>query len=108
MNTSSRSVCARGKSSVPQVWVLIGMLATRGAGGAATLDFKTLKPEEAYTAEGVSVVLTQKTGEATVKLRTAAAPKQVAETLTANAAKFALDRALPDGNGMYRLQATDP
>ncbi len=59
--------------------------------------------------QGVPLVLTQKVGEVTVKLRSAGRAEDFAEALTAaNGARLHRDRALPRGLGMFKLESDSP
>jgi hypothetical protein len=91
------------KSLIRQLTVLI---AVSGAWLNAA-DLKTFNPQENYVVQGVSIVLTQKLGEATVKVGSAL---QDSSTLTAaNGAKFDQDRWLGTRSGrIYDMQSAGP
>ena len=107
---SGQSFRGRKNSVIRELSVGAALLVTSGWLAAAELtDFKSFVAEERYGVEGVPVVLTQKVGEVTVKLRNAMRPGEVAPTLTAaNGAQFSRVRALSGGLGMYTLQSPDP
>jgi len=70
---------------------------------AEPADLKTFAAEESYVVEGASIVLTQKMGEATVKVGPAL---RDSSTLTAaNGAKFDLERELPNRVNIYKMQS---
>lgn len=78
-----------------------------GGYSAQSQDFKTFDAQERYVVEGASVVLTQKVGEATVKLKSAVRATQNASALNAaNGANFSRTVELPRGQGIYRLQTS--
>jgi hypothetical protein len=72
---------------------------------AGASDLKTFTPEENYVVEGLSIVLTQKLGEVTVKLGSAV--NDPTSLTAANGAKFDRDRELPTGISIYKLESTD-
>src|SRR5207249_8273408 len=74
-----------------------------GLEAAEPSDLKTFSSQESYVAEAASIVLTQRVGEATIKVGSAL--KNSSALTAANGAKFDRDRELPSGLGIYRLQS---
>src|SRR5437867_3827970 len=99
-----RAVRTQMKFIVRQLVVLIAVLDGEELNAAAASDLKTFTSGESYVVEGVPIVLTQKLGEATVKVGPAV--NDPAALTAANGAKFDRDRELPGGLGFYRLQST--
>jgi subtilisin family serine protease len=108
MKEGTNPIRPRCRFITSQTWLFIAALITRGTGGetAQTSELKTFNAQESYVVDGVSLVLTQKVGEVTVKLRSATRPEEVAEGVTAgNATQFKRDRVLSRGLGMFTLQS---
>ena len=106
MKTRKHTVRTHMNFIACQLTVLIAVLGGGWLSAAATLDFNTFAPEESYVVEGVSIVLTQKLGEATVKVGSAL---QDSSTLTAaNGAKFDQVRSLGARSGTYKMESADP
>jgi len=100
----SSTVHRLAKLSVPQ-WAMMIAALLAGGGHAESQDLKAFDAQESYVVEGASIVLTQKVGDATVKLKTAARTLQDASALNAaNGANFSRTVELPGGQGIYRLQ----
>src|SRR5207247_10315337 len=103
LKTTKSVVRRRMKSLCRQLIVLIAV-----SGGwlnaAEPTDLKTFNSQESYVVEGASIVLTQKLGEASVKVTSAVNDPTALNA--ANGAKFDRDRDLPGGLGIYRLQCT--
>jgi len=78
-----------------------------GGYAAEFADLKTFESQETYVVESVSIVLTQKSGEATAKLTTSSG-EQTARILTAaNGAKLDRIFELPAGLAIYRFQSAE-
>jgi hypothetical protein len=99
-----QTVRTQMKFIVRRFAVLISVFVGGWINAAAPSDLKTFTPEESYVVEGASIVLTQKLGEATVKVGSAV--NDPSALTAANGAKFERDRELPGGLGFYRLQYT--
>src|SRR5438874_2372210 len=92
------------KAIIRHLSVMVTVFATGGGLEAAEpSDLKTFSSQESYVAEAASIVLTQRVGEATIKVGSAL--KNSSALTAANGAKFDRDRELPSGLGIYRLQS---
>jgi hypothetical protein len=104
MKTKKRVVRSQMKFIVRQFAVLISVSVGGWLNAAGPSDLKTFTPEETYVVEGASIVLTQKMGEASVKVGSAV--NDPTALTAANGAKFDRERELQDDLGIYRLQST--
>jgi len=107
MKESVRKIKTGVQLIVCQLTLIICLIASVGS-AAESSDLKTFETEESYVVEGVSIVFTQKVGEASVKLTAAQPAQEDSSGLTAaNGARFRRERKLQGGMAVYALQSVD-
>jgi hypothetical protein len=103
MKTTPRSVSGGMKVMIRQLSVTITVLVTGGTLSAAEPpDPKTFEADESYLVENVPIVLTQRPGEATIKVGPAFGQDDSRTLSAANGANFVRERELADRSGIYR------